>query len=47
METQTRNVLLLDELTVKSINSLRNNQRTRPTFEKIYPNIKKFETNLP
>ena len=47
METQTRDVILLDELTVKSINFLRNNQRTRPTFEKIYSNIKKFETKLP
>ena len=47
MEEQTRDVILLDELTVKSNNFLRNNQRTRPTFEKIYSNIKKFETNLP
>ena len=46
MATQTRDVILLDELTVKSI-FLRNNQRTRPTFEKIYSIIKKFETNLP
>ena len=46
METQTRDVLLLDELTIKSINFLRNNKRTRPTFEKIYKNIKKIETNL-
>ena len=46
METLTRNVILLDELTMNSIKFLRNNKSTHPTFEKIYKNIKKFETNL-
>ena len=46
METLTRDVILLDELTMNSIKFLRNNKRTRPTFEKIYKNIKKFETNF-
>ena len=43
METQTRDVFLRDELTIKSINFLRNNKRTRPTFAKIY----KKHKNIP
>ena len=43
METLTTDVILPDELTMNSIKFLRNNKCTRPTFEKIYKNIKKFE----
>jgi hypothetical protein len=46
MERNTGDVNVLHELIIKAIHFIRTEKRTRPTVEKIYAYLKKFEPNI-